>query len=140
MFCGRAGHLDKFYFRHKRIERRRVEYARNSYRSEFFDVPLQSYSRVPPCSYSCASPRTSFCALPQFSYGPNHRSYGFGPRENHFKPRCFSYGPRPSRGDRFPRRLSFPAGGSFPHLEPRHLDGPHFSHHGSRPTGPSGEV
>jgi hypothetical protein len=28
MFCGRAGHLDEFCFRRKRIERRRVEYAR----------------------------------------------------------------------------------------------------------------
>jgi hypothetical protein len=27
MFCGRAGHLDEFCFRRKRIERRRVEYA-----------------------------------------------------------------------------------------------------------------
>jgi hypothetical protein len=39
MFCGRAGHLDEFCFRRKRIERRRVEYDRNSYRDEFFDVP-----------------------------------------------------------------------------------------------------
>jgi regulator of replication initiation timing len=30
MFCGRAGHLDEFCFWRKRIERRRVEYARNS--------------------------------------------------------------------------------------------------------------
>jgi hypothetical protein len=28
MFCGRVGHLDEFCFRWKRIERRRVEYAR----------------------------------------------------------------------------------------------------------------
>jgi hypothetical protein len=28
MFCGRAGHLDEFCFRRKRIKRRRVEYAR----------------------------------------------------------------------------------------------------------------
>jgi hypothetical protein len=31
MLCGRAGHLDEFCFRRKRIERRRVEYARDSY-------------------------------------------------------------------------------------------------------------
>jgi hypothetical protein len=31
MFCGRAGHLDEFCFQWKRIERRRVEYARDSY-------------------------------------------------------------------------------------------------------------
>jgi hypothetical protein len=48
--------------------------------------------------------------------------------------------PRPHRGDRFPRRPDFPTGGSFPHLESRHLDGPHFPRHGSRPTRPSGEV
>jgi hypothetical protein len=30
MFCGRAGHLDEFCFRRKRIENRRFEYARNS--------------------------------------------------------------------------------------------------------------
>jgi hypothetical protein len=46
----------------------------------------------------------------------------------------------PRRGDRFPRRPSFPAGMSLPHFEPRHLDGPCFPRHGSRPTRPSGEV
>jgi hypothetical protein len=30
MFCGRAGHLNEFCFQCKRIERMRVEYARNS--------------------------------------------------------------------------------------------------------------
>jgi hypothetical protein len=30
MFCGRADHLDEFCFRHKRLERRHFEYARNS--------------------------------------------------------------------------------------------------------------
>jgi hypothetical protein len=34
----------------------------------------------------------------------------------------------------------FPAGGSFTHLEPRHLDGPRFLRRGSHPTRPSGEV
>jgi hypothetical protein len=78
MFCGRAGHLNEFCFRRKRIERRRVEYARDSYHDEFIDFPPRSYSRIPPRSYSCALPRTSSCALPQFSYAPNHCSYGFG--------------------------------------------------------------
>jgi hypothetical protein len=32
IFCGRAGHLDEFCFRWKRIERMCVEYARDSYR------------------------------------------------------------------------------------------------------------
>jgi hypothetical protein len=148
MFCGRAGHLDEFYFRRKRIERRRVEYARDSYRDEFIDFPPRSYSQVSPHFYSRASPRTfsralprtSSSTLPQFAHGPNRRSYGFGPRENRFEPRRFGYGPRPHCGDRFSRRPGFPAGGSFPHFESRHLDGPRFSHRSSRPTRPSGEV
>jgi hypothetical protein len=140
MFCGRPGHLDEFCFRRKRIERRRVEYARDSYRDEFFDVPPQSYSRFPPRSYSRASPCTFPRALPQFAHGPNHRSYDFGPRENRFEPRRFGYGPHPRRGDRFPRRPGFPVGGSFLRFELRHLDGPCFPRRGSRPTRPSGEV
>jgi hypothetical protein len=139
MFCGRAGHLDDFCFRRKRIERRRIEYDRDSYRDEFIDFP-RSYSHVPPRFYSHDSTRTFSCALPQFAHGPNHRSYDLGPRENRFEPRCFGYGPRPRRGDRFPRRPGFLAGGSFPHFELRHLDGPRFPHRGSRPTRPSGEV
>jgi hypothetical protein len=129
IFCGCAGHSDEFFFRRKIIERRRVEYARDSYHDEFIDVPPQSYSRIPPRSYSRASsrtftralPHTSSCALPQFAHGPNHRSYGFGPRENCFEPGFF-------------------AGGSFTHFESRHLDGPRFPRHGSHPTRPSGEV
>jgi hypothetical protein len=70
MFCGRAGHLDEFCFRNKRIENRHFDYARNSYRDEFLDFPPRSYSR--------ALPRTSFRALPQFSHGSNHHLYGFG--------------------------------------------------------------
>jgi hypothetical protein len=31
MFCGRAGHMDEYCFRQKRIEKSRFEYARNSY-------------------------------------------------------------------------------------------------------------
>jgi hypothetical protein len=140
MFCGRAGHLDEFCFRCKRIERRRVEYTRNSYRNEFIDFPSRSYSNVPPRFYSRASPHSSSHAFPQFSCGPNHRSYGFGSRENRFEPRPFYYGPRPHRGDRFLRRPGFPAGGSYSHFNPRHLNGPHFSHGGSCPTRPSGKM
>jgi hypothetical protein len=40
MFCGRAGHLDEFYFRCKRLERRRFEYTKNSYRDELLDFCL----------------------------------------------------------------------------------------------------
>jgi hypothetical protein len=148
MFCDRTGHLDEFYFWRKRIERRCVEYARDSYRDKFIDFPPRSYSHVPPRSYSHPSPhtfscdlhRTSSAALPQFAHGSNHRSYSFGPRENRFEPRRFGYGSRPHRGDRFPCRSGFPTRGSFPHLELRHLNGPHFSRRDSRLTRPSGEI
>jgi hypothetical protein len=56
MFCGRAGHLDEFFFQRKRLERRHFEYARVSYRDEFFDFP--------PCFYSRALSRTSSRAFP----------------------------------------------------------------------------
>jgi hypothetical protein len=142
IFCGRAGHLDEFHLQWKRIEMRRVEYARDSYHDEFIDFPHHSYSHVPPRFYSGASPRTfpralsrtSSGALSQFAHGPNHRSYGFGPRENRFEPRCFGYDSRPHRGDHFPRRPDFPTRASFPHFEPRYLDGPRFPSCGSRPT------
>jgi hypothetical protein len=144
MFCGRAGHLDEFCFRRKRIERRHVEYARDSYHDEFIDFLPHSYSRIPPRSYSQPLPHTFSHAFPrtspQFAHGPNHRSYGFGARENRFEPKCFGYGPRPHRGDHFPRRPGFSARGSFLHFEPRHLNGPHFSHRDSCPTRPNGEL
>jgi hypothetical protein len=56
MFCGRAGHLDEFCFRRKRIERRHIEYARDSYRDEFIDFLPRSYSHVLPRFYTRASP------------------------------------------------------------------------------------
>jgi hypothetical protein len=102
------------------------EYARNSYRDEFFDFPPRSHSR--------ALPRTSSRALSCFSHGPNHHSYGFGSRENSFMPKRFGYGPCLHRGNHFPRRHGFPAGGSHTHFELRHLDGPCFPRRGSRPT------
>jgi hypothetical protein len=132
MFFDRAGHLDEFCFWRKRLERRRFEYARSSYRDEFFDFLS--------CSYSCASPQTSSRTFPQFSYGPNHHSYGFGSRENRFEPERFGYGPHPQRGDRFPRRPGFPTGGFHTRFEPRHLDGPHFPCRGSCPTRSNGDV
>jgi hypothetical protein len=132
MFCGRAGHLNEFYFCHKRIERSCFDYVGNSYRDEF--------SNFPPHSFSHASPRTSSHALFHFSHGPNHCSYGFGSRENNFMPRCFGYGTRPHRGDHFPCRPGFPTRGSHTHFESRHLDGPRFHHRASHPTRPNGEV
>jgi hypothetical protein len=70
MFCGRAGHLDKFCFYRKRIEKRHFEYSRNSYHDEFSDFLPRFYSR--------ASPHTSSRVLSHISHGPNHHSYGFG--------------------------------------------------------------
>jgi hypothetical protein len=67
MFCGCAGHLDEFCFRHKRIEKRCSEYARNSYHDELFDLTRRSYSRVPPRSYSRALPHTFSRVLSCFS-------------------------------------------------------------------------
>jgi hypothetical protein len=59
MFCGHANHLDEFCFWCKRIERRHIEYARNSNRDEFIDLLPRSYSHVPPRFYSRASSHTS---------------------------------------------------------------------------------
>jgi hypothetical protein len=56
MCCSCVGHLDEFCFRHKRIERRRFDYARNSYHDEFSDFSPRSFSRD--------LPRTSSHALP----------------------------------------------------------------------------
>jgi hypothetical protein len=68
IFCGCAGHLDEFCFQRKRIEKGRLDYARNSYCDEFIDFSPRSYSRVPPRSYSHASPRTSSRVLSHFSH------------------------------------------------------------------------
>jgi hypothetical protein len=132
MFCGCPGHLDEFCFRHKRVEKRCFEYTGNSYRDEFLDFP--------PRSYSHASSRTSSHTLSRFSHGPNYRSYGFCSREIIFVSRHFGYGTRPHRGDHFPSRPGFPAGGSHTQFESRHLYSPHFPRRGSRPTWPNGEV
>jgi hypothetical protein len=54
--------------------------------------------------------------------------------------RHFGYGPRPHRGDHFPRRPGFPTGGFHTCFELRHLDGPRFPHHDSHPTHSNGDV
>jgi hypothetical protein len=61
MFCDHAGHLDEFYFQCKRMEKRLMNYARNSYRGEFIDF----------------LPHFSFRAPSSFSHGPDHHSYAF---------------------------------------------------------------
>jgi hypothetical protein len=132
MFCGCADHLDEFCFHRKQIERRHLDYARNSHRDEFSDFLSRSYS--------CALSHTSSRALPQFSHGANHRSYDFGSHENRFMPRRFGYGPHPHRGDHFPYMPGFSAKASHTHFEPRHLNDPHFLHLGSHTTRSSGEV
>jgi hypothetical protein len=70
IFYGRGGHLDEFCFCRKRIEKMCFDYARNSYRDEFSDFLLRSFSHT--------SPHTSSSVVSHFSHGPNHRSYGFG--------------------------------------------------------------
>jgi hypothetical protein len=67
IFCGRAGHLDEFCFRLKRIAKRRHEYARNSYHDEFFDLPPRSYSHVLSHSFDGIL----------LGYTPHGRSYRF---------------------------------------------------------------
>jgi hypothetical protein len=75
MFFSRAGHLDEFCFRHKRIEKRRFDYARNSYRVlPHFSHGSQENSFVPrrfgygPCHH----PGDSFPRRPNFSTGGSH--------------------------------------------------------------------
>jgi hypothetical protein len=55
-------------------------------------------------------------------------------------PTRFGYGSRPHRGDHFSCRPDFSVGGSHTQFESRHLDGPRFPCHGSRPTWQNGEV
>jgi hypothetical protein len=55
-------------------------------------------------------------------------------------PTRLGYGPRPHRGDHFSCRPDFSVGGSHTQFESRHLDGPRFPRHGSRPTRQNGEV
>jgi hypothetical protein len=73
MVCGRAGHLDEFCFHRKRIEKRHLDYARNSNHSEFTDFPPHFYSHAPSHTPS----RVVSC----FFHGTNYSSYGFGSRE-----------------------------------------------------------
>jgi hypothetical protein len=57
-----------------------------------------------------------------------------------FVARRFSYSPCPHCGDHFSRMPDFPAGGSYIHFEPRHLDGSRFPCCGSCSTRSNGEV
>jgi hypothetical protein len=91
MFCGRAGHLDEFCFQRKRMEKMRVDYARNSYHNEFIDFLPHISSHTPS----------------HFSHGPNHRLYGFGSRDSGFVPKCFGFDPRSHRGAHPPHRHGF---------------------------------
>jgi hypothetical protein len=81
MFCDRTGHLDEFFFRHKRMMKRRADYARNSYHDEFIDFSPHFFPRAPS----------------RFSHGPNHLSYGFGSRESGLVPRHFGVDPHSHR-------------------------------------------
>jgi hypothetical protein len=59
MFYDHVGHLGEFCFQCKRMEKRHVDYTRNSYHDEFIDFPSHFSSRAS-------------------SHGPNHCSYDFG--------------------------------------------------------------
>jgi hypothetical protein len=124
MFCRCAGHLDKFCFWHKRMEKRHLDYARNSYHDEFIDFLPHFPFHAPSC----------------FSHGPNCRSYSFGSRESGLVPGRFGVDPRSHRCVRPPRRHGFFARGVYSHFEPSRFDDPHFSRRGSRPTHSNGEV
>jgi hypothetical protein len=54
--------MDEFCFCHKKIEKRHLDFARNSYHDDFIDF----------------LPRTSSRASSHFFHGPSHCSYGFG--------------------------------------------------------------
>jgi hypothetical protein len=77
MFCACVGHLDEFCFQHKRIEKRSVDYSRNSYHNEFIDSP----------------PHISSGAPSHFSCRHNYHSYGFGSQESGLVPRRFCVDP-----------------------------------------------
>jgi hypothetical protein len=124
IFCGHAGHLDEFCFLRKRMEKRHMDYARNSYHDKFIDFSSHISSR----------------ALSHFSHGPNHQSYGFGSRESGLVPRHFVVDPRSQRAIHSPRRHGFSARGVYSHLEPSRFDSPRFPRRGSRPTLSNGEV
>jgi hypothetical protein len=124
MFCGRAGHLDEFCFWRKRMEKRHVDYAKNSYYDEFIDF----------------LPHFSSCAPSHFPHGPNHRSYGFDSQESGLVPGHFGVNPHSHRGVRRPCRHGFPARGVYSHFESSRFDGPRFPHRGSHPTRSNGEV
>jgi hypothetical protein len=55
-------------------------------------------------------------------------------------PTCLGYDPRSHRGNRPPRWHEFPTGGSYFRFEPRHMNGPCFPCHVSRPTRSNGDV
>jgi hypothetical protein len=101
MCCDRVGHLDKFCFWRKRMEKRRVDYARNSYHDEFIDFPPHFSSHAPS----------------HFSYRPNHRSYGFGSRESDLMARRFGVDPRSHRGVHPSHKHGFPTRGVYSHFE-----------------------
>jgi hypothetical protein len=112
-----AGHLDEFCLRRKRMEKKHVDYARNSCQNEFIDFLSHISSRT----------------FSHFSHGPNHRSYGFGSWKNDFVPRCFGFDPRSHRGARPSYRHGSPTRGVYSHFEPSRFDGPRFPRRDSLP-------
>jgi hypothetical protein len=148
MFCGRAGHLDEFCFQRKRIERRRVEYARDSYRDEFIDFMPHSYSHVLPRSYSRVSSPTFYVLCLTLLLVPCLSSL----IDLTIAHMVLVHERTALSLDALVTThvlvvvivshigLVFLLEGYSPHFESRHLDGPRFPRRGSRPTRPSGEV
>jgi hypothetical protein len=148
MFYGRAGHLDEFCFRWKRIERRHVEYARDSYHDELFIfclvlIPMfhLAFTLVLRLALSHALCLALLLVL--------HLSSFMDPTIAHMvlvhERTALSLDALVTAHVLIVVTVShvglvYPPGGSFPHFELRHLDGPRFLRHGSRPTQPSGEV
>jgi hypothetical protein len=106
------------------MEKRHVDYARNSYHDEFIDFPPHFSSHAPS----------------HFSHRPNHHSYGFGSRQSGLVPGRFDVDPHYHRDVHPPCRHGFSARGVHSHFEPSHFDGPRFRRHGSRLTRSNGEV
>ena len=130
MFCGRAGRLDEFCFRCKRLERRQRKYLRDAYHEDLDFLPrFASRATLRPNHRSYGyGPKENGQDPPR----PNHRSYGYGPRENSFVSQRFGSDPcLLHRDDRYPRRHRYPSDGFYPRSESRRFDGPRFSRRGS---------
>jgi hypothetical protein len=148
MFCGRAGRLDEFCFRRKRIERRRVEYARDPYRDEFIDFRLAltlmfclAFTLVlllAPSHALCLALLLVLCLSLLMYLTIAHMVLVHERTALSLDALVTAHVLIVVTVYRV--GLVFSLEGIFPHFESRHLDSLRFPHRGSRPTRPSGEV